>query len=125
MMEGSRQKNWNPQSAIPLSTQTAESAAAEAPAALVALSTAWCHTQRWSDGYEHTLMKLPDQYVVLVMSQRGVSGGSPSIGQPMKQEKNKGYHPLLLSHSVTFFFNSTSVAERSKSDTLVKKVDDK
>lgn len=69
-------------------------------------------------------MKLLDQYVVLVMSQRGVSGGSPSIGQPMKQEK-KGYHPLLLSHSATFFFNSTSVAERSKSDTLVKKVDDK
>lgn len=50
MKEGSRRKNWIPQSAIPLSTQTAESAAAEAPAALVALSTAWCHTHTHRGG---------------------------------------------------------------------------
>ena len=82
-MKRSRKRSWSPHCVIPLSTQTAESAAAEAPAALVALSTAWCHThtdthtQKWSRGYVHTLMKLLDLYrVVLVISQQGASGGS-------------------------------------------------
>ena len=84
-MKRSQKRSWSPRCVIPLSTQTAESAAAEAPAALVALSTAWCHThthththtQRWSGGYVHTLMKLLDLYrVVLVISQQGASGGS-------------------------------------------------
>lgn len=79
MMKRRRQGNWNPCCVIPLSTQTAESAAAGAPAALVALSTAWCHThthtQRCSGGYGHTLMKLWDLYrVVLVFCQQGASG---------------------------------------------------
>lgn len=43
-MKMSRQGSWKPRCVILLSTQTAESAAAEPPVALVALSTAWCYT---------------------------------------------------------------------------------
>ena len=78
MTKRRQQGGWNPRCVIPLSTWTAESAAAEAPAALIALSTAWCHTHTHTHrggGYVHTLMKLPDVYgFVLVVSRRPQEG---------------------------------------------------
>ena len=60
----------------------------------------------------HALMKLPELYrVVLVISQQGASGGSSSIGQPMSQDRNNGYCPLLLSHSTSFFLNTVLSVE--------------
>lgn len=101
MMKMSRQGSWKPRCVILLSTQTAESAAAEPPVGLVTLSTAWCYTHT---EVEWRLCAHTHEAPGLVISQQGASGGSSSAGQPMNQER-KEWSPVHFCCLTIFYRN--------------------